>query len=73
MPLADESGMPQFRPPTGRRYHLNILTDTGGLTVQVLAEPEDTVRTFPSLLLAVDYIERDLAAPSSVRISSGIQ
>ncbi|AZI42279.1 hypothetical protein EHF33_05535 [Deinococcus psychrotolerans] len=74
MSLADESSSSQsVEVHTDTQYHLSVCTQAGRLTVRVSAEPGDAEHIFSSLLLAFDYIERDLAPSQHSRKGAGLR
>lgn len=58
---------------TDKHYDLSVSTQAGRLTIRVKAGTDGRARFFPSLLLAFDYIERDLAASQLPRSRKGLQ
>ncbi|TSA85490.1 hypothetical protein FNU79_09850 [Deinococcus detaillensis] len=71
MSLADESS--SWEVHTDTQYHLSVRNQAGRLTVRVSAEPDDAGHVFSSLLLAFDYIERDLAPSQHSRKGAGLR
>lgn len=63
MSKADGTGdTPSEQSHSNTHYSLSVSSGAGHLTVWVSAGPDGPAHQFSSLLLAFDYIERDLAA-----------